>query len=396
MFRSPRASPVVFWQATVTLLGAAALLGVDWRLGAEPAGQTGPPAAIVLAVADVPAATVISGNPRQRGLAYGLKFRHGIRRFLEQEIYQAFLQKPSPKEDMLRYAGACAKVVREVCPVIAEEMAGMAEGTGLRLEEVVLITLHEELYHRGALPKIEHCTAVAVGPPDTGDGRTYAGQTWDWMPSVAGWSSVVEWRRDEGPSLLAYGFPGLWVGAGLNSRGMALTWTSADLGNKALGARVGVPSYVLLTHLLYQQDLEGAVREAQRDKHAGWFTFVLADADGNLVNIEGSPTGVAVERVKGSLVRVGFGTRAMSGTPAGQAVKLHPRCQKMYDLLQGAAGKNSRRTLQSFFEDPKCAISGGKQTIDMMVFDTSTKTAYLSRGPSYKTAWREFKFSAAD
>ena len=42
----------------------------------------------------------------------------------------------------------------------------MAEGSGLRPEEIVLITLHEELYHRGVLPKVPHCTAVSVGPPD--------------------------------------------------------------------------------------------------------------------------------------------------------------------------------------------------------------------------------------
>src|SRR5262249_6601911 len=153
-------------------------------------------------------------------------------------------------------------------------------------------------------------------------------------------------------SLLAYGFPGLWVGAGLNSSGLALCWTSAALGNKALGARVGVPSYVLLTHLLYQNDLDGVVREAMRNRHAGWFTFVLADGNGNLVNIEGSPHGVVVERAQGRLARVGFGTREIQETPPEQAVKLHPRCARMYDLLSGVAGTNGLRSLQGFFQDP--------------------------------------------
>src|SRR5262249_38144853 len=172
--------------------------------------------------------------------------------------------------------------------------------------------------------------------------------------------------------------PGLWAGAGLNSSGLAVCWTSADLGDKALGARVGVPSYVLLAHLLYQKDLEAALREARRGRHAGWFTFVLGDGEGNLVNVEGSPKGLAVGRGKGGLVRVGFGTRQMSGTPPGREVKLHPRCAKMYDLLGGSAGKNGLRSLQSYFEDPRCAISVGKATIDMMVFDTTTRTAHLS------------------
>ena len=124
----------------------------------------------------------------------------------------------------------CAKVIGTECPVIADELEGMAEGSGLRLEEHVLLTLHEELYHRGVLPPVSHCTAVAVGKPETRDGIAYVGQTWDWMPSVAGMSTMLEWRRSDGPSVLAYAFPGLWVGAGLNANGLALCWTSADLG----------------------------------------------------------------------------------------------------------------------------------------------------------------------
>ncbi len=342
---------------------------------------------------DIPPLAVIQGNPRERGVAYGKSHRAGIHDFLKREIYDAFIQKPSPKDEMLRYAHACSKVIHETCPIIHEEMIGIAEGSGLSLDEIVLISLHEELYHRGVLPKVEHCTAVAVGPPDTADGRTYVGQTWDWMPSVAGMSSIVEWRRMEGPSVLAYGFPGLWTGAGLNSEGIALTWTSANLGDKSLGARVGVPAYALLTHLLYQKTLDDVIKEARRNKHAGWFTFVLADGKGRIVNIEGSPNGIAVEESKARMVRIGFGSRAMTKTPLEQAVKLHPRCDKMYTLLKSTEGKNTLRTMQEYFEQPKHQISVGKGTIDMMVFDTTTKTAYLSRGPSYQVDWREFRFA---
>ena len=110
---------------------------------------------------------IIAGKPRERGAAYGKQFKDGIAQFLDKEIYGAFIGKPAPKDDMLRYAAACGKDMKEVCPVMHEELEGMAEGSGLKFEELVLITLHEELYHRGVLPKVPHCTAVAVGPPDT-------------------------------------------------------------------------------------------------------------------------------------------------------------------------------------------------------------------------------------
>src|SRR6185503_2687043 len=101
---------------------------------------------------------VISGKPRERGLAYGKALKDDIAAFLDKEIYGSFIGKPAPKDDMLRYADACGKAMKDACPVVYEELGGAAEGSGLKLEELVLITLHEELYHRGALPKVPHCT----------------------------------------------------------------------------------------------------------------------------------------------------------------------------------------------------------------------------------------------
>ena len=238
---------------------------------------------------DVPPKTVFAGTPRERGRAYGAKFKDAIRNFHDREIAAAFIGKPSSKDELFRYAAECGKVIREVCPEIHDELEGLAEGAELKLEEAILTTLHEELYHRAPVPQHGHCTAVAVGPPDTEHGErghTLVGQTWDWMESVYGLSSVNEWQRSNGASVLAYGFPGLWCGAGLNSKGIALVWTSAALGRPDQSPRVGLPSYVLLTHLLYQDDLNAVIAEARRNKHAGWFTFVLGDAGGNLLNVE--------------------------------------------------------------------------------------------------------------
>jgi hypothetical protein len=94
------------------------------------------------------------------------------------------------------------------------------------------------------------------------------------------------------------------------------------------------------------------------------------------------------------MVRIGYGTRQRTATPADQPVKRHARCDKMLGHLESSAGKMNVQQLQDTFADPGCEISVGKGTIDMMVFDNQARTAYLSRGPSYKVAWREFQFSA--
>jgi hypothetical protein len=338
-------------------------------------------------------ATVIAGSPRERGLAYGRLFAPEIRGFLDREIYGRFADKHFPRTAMLDYAEACARVIGEECPIIAEELAGMAEGSGLALAEHVLITLHEELYHRGTLPTISHCTAIGLSPPVTAGDRL-VGQTWDWMQSVAGMSTMLEWRRDEGPSLLAYAFPGLWVGAGLNSGGLALCWTSADLGKPDQQPRVGLPSYVFLAHLLYQPDLDAVKQVAQRNRHAGWFTFVMGDSEGRLLNVEGSPGGITCEESRGNLLRVGFGTHERSGTPADQPVPQHTRCVNMQRVLDQQPGRIDRSGLQAALADPQAGICVGPNTIDMMVYDTGRRQAFLSRGPDYGVSWRQYGFSS--
>src|SRR4030095_7509045 len=106
--------------------------------------------------------------------------------------------------------------------------------------------------------------------------------------------------------VLAYSYPGLPFGAGMNSHGIAFCWTSAALKLKNQSPRVGLPSYVLIAHLLNQKDVDSLVREAKRDKQAGWFTFMFNDSQGNIVNIEGSPAGVVVEQSKGRMVRAEY------------------------------------------------------------------------------------------
>ena len=346
-------------------------------------------------VREIPEAIVIEGSALERGHAYGKRFRDEIRSFLDEEIFAPFTGKPSTREEMLAYAAACGTVVREVCPGIAEEVRGIAEGAGLSFEEIVLIQLHEELYHRAPLPgpKAGHCTAVAVAPADSGDGHAYVGQTWDWMESVAGKSRVIEWRRGEAASVLAYGFPGMPVGAGVSSGGIALCWTSAAL-DKGGSARVGIPSYTLIAHLLAQKDLDAVIREARKDRHAGWFTFVMADGSGRLLNIEGTPRGVVVEEAKTRLARVDLGSADAGRVLRGGPISLHPRCRKMYDLLEASQGKNDLARLQDYFADGRFEINAGKPTIDMLVFDTTSRAAHVSRGSSYGVSWRRFAFGA--
>jgi hypothetical protein len=302
--------------------------------------------------------TVISGKPRERGQAYGAAFKDAIRAFLDREIYRSFDGRPNAKESLLRYAGACGKAVKAYSPLVLEEMEGMAEGTGLAFEELVLITNHEELWHRGVVPATHHCTVFGAAPPDTKDGDTFVAQTWDWMESVYGLSSMLHWKRPEGPSLLAYAYPGLWTGAGLNSAGLALCWHSG--GGDGKEPRVGIPAYVLIAQMLYQETLKAALDEVRRATHAGWFVFLLGDAKGNLATVRGTPKKLEIQedaKANGGRIRA-------EGDAKVDLARMQDHC-------------------------PKVKVAS---TIDAMVYNCAKKEAYLTRRAGGVTPWKPFRF----
>jgi isopenicillin-N N-acyltransferase-like protein len=259
--------------------------------------------------------------------------------------------------------------------------------------------MHEEMsgHKEGTLPPIQHCTAFAAVPPDTGDGNCYVGQNWDWMESVYGLSSMLLWKRPEGPSLLTYSYPGLWVGAGLNSAGVALCWTWGDgLGIKS--PRIGIPAYVLIAQMLYQDTLEAALAEVQRSKHAGWFAFVLADGKGHVAAVDGTPEKLIVQKPLGHTARASYACREILGGTKDEPLKVHPQCRRMFDLLDGGKGKLDRGALQGFCADHKstvCKHPGykGGFTVDSMLFNCTTKEAHVSRGPGCSGRWQTFTFA---
>jgi hypothetical protein len=301
---------------------------------------------------------VISGKPRERGRQYGSKFKEAIRVFMDKEIFASFSGKPNAKESIVRYATACGKAIKEYSPLIHEEMEGMAEGSGLRLEEIVIITNHEELWHRGLVPASDHCTVFGAAPPDTKDGDTFVCQTWDWMESVYGLSLILQWNRPEGPSLLSYSYPGLWTGAGMNTAGLALCWHTG--GGDGKEPRVGIPAYVLIAQALYQDSLKGALEEVRRAPRAGWFVYLLGDAQGKHVTVRGTPKKLeVVDDAKAN------GGRIMAeGDSKVDLARLQANCSKV---------KRSN-------------------TIDAMIFNCTKKEVHVTRRAGGVTPWKKFGF----
>jgi hypothetical protein len=77
----------------------------------------------------------------------------------------------------------------------------------------------------------------------------------------------------------------------------------------------------------------------------------------------------------------------------GEDVPRHPRCVTMDALLATTRGRTDLNTMQRNFGDPARGVCVGRATIDMLVFDTTTHSAHVSRGPDYGVAWRAYRLA---
>ena len=171
---------------------------------------------------------------------------------------------------------------------------------------------------------------------------------------------MLHWKRPEGPSVLAYAYPGLWTGAGLNSAGVALCWHTGFGGGKE--PRVGIPAYVLIAQMLYQDTLKGALEEARRATHAGWFTFLVGDVRGNLTTLRGNPKKLEID----DGVRTNGGRIEAAGKAKVDLARLQENCAQV-----------------------KVDI-----TIDAMIFDCTKKEAHVTRRAGGVTPWKRFGFES--
>lgn len=222
---------------------------------------------------------MFSGSPKTAGAAYGLCYYREAAGFFSQEYAQHRVSSA--------YAKACWRAMQRYTPRAAEFTRGMASESLLTKEQHVWMLLHEEeLYHRKFLQRLPHCSAAAIA----GNSRVGAviGQNWDWSTAYYPWLSFNRFNLAKSPRVLALSFPGLPICAGINSAGLSLMWTGAGY-YPPLRPVSGVPTYALTFELLLKRSVPEALEWLKKVPNAGAFIFFLADRQGKVALIEGTP-----------------------------------------------------------------------------------------------------------
>ncbi len=243
----------------------------------------------------------VRGSPREVGRQHGRGARsrvaHNVALYLERFETEGKIDRA----EIRRRAEAYLGVIKSANPAYAEEMRGIAEGSGQGLLDIVAVNvryeiLYTEFVRKGlekeatGAPRVGGCTAFAVLPSHTRNGHLLLGQNWDWIPEVQG--LAVRAGRHGHPESLGFTEAGI-AGAkiGLNATGLGLA-INGLVSNRDSWSRLLKPFHVRCWEILASTRLEDAMAAVTGTKRACSANFLIVKAgtpDAQVVDIEAAP-----------------------------------------------------------------------------------------------------------
>ena len=188
----------------------------------------------------------------------------------------------------LRRAKGYLAVARSHLPQYVEEMEGLAEGAGVRLEEIAVPNCGEELTcgsggcDETAMKASPGCTAVAVAH----GGRHVVGHNMDWYSVDLDKNVLFDVTGPEGIRFLAFcGVPYL-PALGMNSAGIAYVGNALYCSDE----RPGIPNVIVRRWVLDSTTVAEACRRAKHADRARGSNHLFADLYGGIYNLETSGT----------------------------------------------------------------------------------------------------------
>jgi isopenicillin-N N-acyltransferase-like protein len=335
----------------------------------------------------------ISGGPHDRGHEYGAASKQLIGE--QVDAHYSYYQRYCgfAKRTVLRLAGKYMPFVERYNWELEAEIRGISEGAERSRSEILMLLAYWELMYRYAIPR--GCTAIGLTGAATVNGETFVGQNNDEVlePFGEAFGTVVHATPDSGPSFVAYTYPGFPGQMGINSDGIALCVNTLISDKHALG----VPFQAITREILQQRSIGDALHAIARAKRASSGNFLIADANGEIYDVETTPDRYDCFYSSERMVH----TNHFLSTKLGVArdvildrlIDTIIRYNRMNRTLREMNRRASVEDLMMLFKDHLnyphsiCAHVDERQapnekvrTADCMIFSPSRKLMWLARG----------------
>ncbi|MGE4354143.1 MAG: C45 family autoproteolytic acyltransferase/hydrolase [Oscillospiraceae bacterium] len=173
-----------------------------------------------------------------------------------------------------------------------EELRGIADGSGLDFEDIMVINARTELLKLPKKPlgggvdmRQTGCTSVAVTGEVTSDSSTYVGQTWDFLKiSMDSLIAHLIIPDDGRPSVFYVGEAGLISRMGINSVGIGGGVNSLSTSGPVNLS--GIPLQFVLRGVMESRNLAEAIEAVQRMPNGAVNNIMIGYRDSEAVDVE--------------------------------------------------------------------------------------------------------------
>lgn len=283
------------------------------------------------------------------------------------------------REEALARTLAYRPFVQRYAAFFDEEIQGMAEGSGLSLDEAYLLQLRAEI---GVVTETglaeepgDECTSYAVLPEATDDGNAMIGQNADLPDFYREVGIVAEMQFDDMPSILMLLPAGQVSYIGINDRGMGVfaNFLTCD------GWRVGFPRYLFSRLALTKDTVDEAIAALRDVERASSRNLIMIDANGGAVDFETTPTRDArLEPAHGLIAHANhYAAGELAGEERSKPKNLansRNRHETMRRLLDEHHGQLNPATMQTIlrdrdgFPDCLCRMEADNPDADTITF----------------------------
>ena len=224
-----------------------------------------------------------SGTWKEIGRQYGEDCRDEIKNMMgywEKALHPIMPDKTM--DEIIAATKVFEQPIRDYAPEIMEEIEGIAEGAN--------ISLGEALFHQGSFEMdvagplyIGGCTSFACSGKATKDGKTIAGQHFDWYDDAD--MILMRVKPNKGPAMLGTSIAGQVMQFGINSNGIG-HYANVLAYPKSV---VGVPAVVVAQKGLQSKNVPDVIRCITQAPNAIALNHMIAGKDGEMVDVEATP-----------------------------------------------------------------------------------------------------------
>lgn len=235
----------------------------------------------------------VAGTRRVMGESFGEQLRSSIRELYSIRLRSALLQawehgrRDATEASLLQLSRAALRITADYDPPTAEELEGIARGSGLTPDQVMalngLTDLRDALAWWSGPPDLfGGCTAVIAQRDRTRERELLAAQTWDLGTDNRPFVLAVRRAPAAGLRSVCLTTAGCLPFLGINEAGVAVGTTNL----RTRDARPGVVYVTLIDRALRARSAPDAIRSVGASPRAGGHFFYVADAGGAAVALE--------------------------------------------------------------------------------------------------------------